>query len=167
MTFTFKLEQADGTPADPPSFRTAVPNWKTGDTIPLRPGRTLRVVGIVASADDDQSVLIVEEMAERASGDGGVTFRRFRPGSGLGEAPWRSTAARAPRGRGPLRTALGEALSAECRGRRSAGAREAITLARPRKEKRRHTGARVRLWTRSTGIPPVDAPLLFAHESSS
>jgi hypothetical protein len=33
MTFTVKLEQADGTPADPPTLRTAVPNWSPRDTI--------------------------------------------------------------------------------------------------------------------------------------
>jgi hypothetical protein len=42
--FTFKLELADGTPADPPEHLTAVPNWRAGDTIPVRPGRTVRVV---------------------------------------------------------------------------------------------------------------------------
>jgi hypothetical protein len=36
--FTFRLELADGTPADPPSFRAAVPNWQAGDEIPVRPG---------------------------------------------------------------------------------------------------------------------------------
>jgi hypothetical protein len=36
--FTYKLEHEDGTPADPPRFRAAVPNWRTGDTIAL--GRT-------------------------------------------------------------------------------------------------------------------------------
>jgi hypothetical protein len=69
MTFTFKLEQADGTPADPPTLKTAVPDWRPGDTIPLRPGRTLRVVGTVASEDGELSVLVVEDTAERASGD--------------------------------------------------------------------------------------------------
>jgi hypothetical protein len=33
--FTYKLEQADGTPADPAVFQTAMPNWRVGDTIPL------------------------------------------------------------------------------------------------------------------------------------
>jgi hypothetical protein len=28
MTFTFKLEHIDGTPADPPSFKTTVLVWK-------------------------------------------------------------------------------------------------------------------------------------------
>ena len=34
MTFLFKLETKDGAAADPPTFRTAVPNWRPGDTIP-------------------------------------------------------------------------------------------------------------------------------------
>ena len=68
MTFTFKLEQADGTPADPPTVRSAVPDTRPGDTIPIQPGWTLRVVATVASAGDGPSVLVVEDMAERASG---------------------------------------------------------------------------------------------------
>ena len=43
--FTFKLEQADGKSADPPTITLAVPNMRVGDTIPLRRGETLRVVG--------------------------------------------------------------------------------------------------------------------------
>ena len=39
--FTFKLELDDGTPADPPTFITAVTNWKAGDTLGLGPGRSL------------------------------------------------------------------------------------------------------------------------------
>lgn len=35
MTFTFQLERADGTPADPPALKAATPNWSVGDTIPL------------------------------------------------------------------------------------------------------------------------------------
>jgi hypothetical protein len=37
MAFTFKLEHSDGTPADPPTLRSAVPNCQIGDTIPLGP----------------------------------------------------------------------------------------------------------------------------------
>jgi hypothetical protein len=70
MTFMVKLERANGKPADPPTIRSAVTNWRTGDTIPLGRDRTLRVVGIVARADDEPSVLIVEDMAERASSAG-------------------------------------------------------------------------------------------------
>ena len=67
MTFTFKLEQADGTPAEPPTIQSTVTNWRVGETIPIRRGRTLRVVGIVVSDDDEPSRLIVEDVAERAS----------------------------------------------------------------------------------------------------
>lgn len=33
MAFQFKLEREDGTPADPPTLKAAVPNWRDGDTI--------------------------------------------------------------------------------------------------------------------------------------
>jgi hypothetical protein len=42
MTFTMRLERADGTPAEPPTIQSAVTNWRTGDTIPLGRERTLR-----------------------------------------------------------------------------------------------------------------------------
>jgi hypothetical protein len=35
MSFTYALEHEDGSPAEPPTFKTAVPNWSPGDTIPL------------------------------------------------------------------------------------------------------------------------------------
>jgi len=45
MAFTYKLEHEDGQPVDPPMFRTAIPTWRVGDTMPL--GRkTLRVVAV-------------------------------------------------------------------------------------------------------------------------
>jgi hypothetical protein len=31
MAFTFRREQEDGTPADPPVLHTAVPNWQAAD----------------------------------------------------------------------------------------------------------------------------------------
>jgi hypothetical protein len=37
MTFAYKLERKDGSPAEPPTFKTAVPNWGRGDIIPARP----------------------------------------------------------------------------------------------------------------------------------
>ena len=55
--FTYKLRHADGTSADPPAITLAVPNMRVGDTIPLRRGVTLRVVGVVAGEDP---TLIVE-----------------------------------------------------------------------------------------------------------
>jgi hypothetical protein len=60
MAFTFRLEREDGTPAEPPSITSAVPNWRPGRTIPV--GReTLRVVEMRPGADpDDDPVLVVE-----------------------------------------------------------------------------------------------------------
>ena len=56
--FLFRLETAEGAPADPSTLTSAVPNWGPGDTIHLGK-RTLRVI---AKRDDDADqppVLIV------------------------------------------------------------------------------------------------------------
>jgi hypothetical protein len=58
--FTFKLELADGSPADPPSFRAAVPTWRPGDTIHPAHG----TLGVVRIRDDDiepAAVLVVKD----------------------------------------------------------------------------------------------------------
>jgi hypothetical protein len=44
MSFTYRVEHEDGSLAEPPTFKTAVPNWNPDDTIPLGNSRTLRVV---------------------------------------------------------------------------------------------------------------------------
>ena len=64
MTFTFKLVQADGTPADPQSMKSTVTNWRVGDTIPLGRDRALRVVGIEVDEADQPTTLIVEDVTE-------------------------------------------------------------------------------------------------------
>jgi len=51
MAFVFKLENQDGTPADPPTLHTVVPNWRPGDFFHLGAGRTLRVIHVRAGAD--------------------------------------------------------------------------------------------------------------------
>ena len=56
----FKLEREDGTPADPPTLRTAVTTWHSGDTIPLGRDRAFRVVG-VGDDDTDQAPVLVAE----------------------------------------------------------------------------------------------------------
>jgi hypothetical protein len=63
MTFTFRLVQTDGTPVDPPTIRSAVPDMRPGDTIPLRRDRTLRVVGVQVDEADQPTILIVEDVA--------------------------------------------------------------------------------------------------------
>ena len=44
--FKFKLVLENGAPADPPTLTATVPSWKAGDTIPLGPERSLRVVEV-------------------------------------------------------------------------------------------------------------------------
>jgi hypothetical protein len=43
--FLFRLETSVGEPAEPSTFTSAVPNWSSGDMIPLG-SRTLRVVDV-------------------------------------------------------------------------------------------------------------------------
>jgi hypothetical protein len=58
--FAFKLERADGTPADPPTLNTAVPNWRPGHTIALGPERSLRVIDVRdGETPGDDAVLVV------------------------------------------------------------------------------------------------------------
>jgi hypothetical protein len=62
MAFTFKLETADGRPANPSSFQTVAPLWRPGDTIPLG-ARTLRVIDIRDDVVDEPAVLVVEDVS--------------------------------------------------------------------------------------------------------
>jgi hypothetical protein len=50
MAFTYKLEEEDGTPADPPTFRSAVPTWQPGD---------LRVIEARPASDHDENPVLV------------------------------------------------------------------------------------------------------------
>jgi hypothetical protein len=63
MAFMFRLEREAATPADPPTLVTAVPTWRIGDTIPLGPGRTLRVIEIRPGRDGDAEPILVVEPA--------------------------------------------------------------------------------------------------------
>ena len=60
--FSFRLETADGVPAEPSSLSSAVPNWHPGDTIHLG-HRTLRVIGVRDDDADQPPVLVVEDVA--------------------------------------------------------------------------------------------------------
>jgi hypothetical protein len=46
------------------SIKSTVTNWRVGETIPLGRDRTLRVVGVVVSNQEEPSVLIVEDVAK-------------------------------------------------------------------------------------------------------
>jgi hypothetical protein len=54
------LELPDGTTANPPTFHTVVPRWRSGDTIPLGAGRTLRVVALRDNDADQPPALVVQ-----------------------------------------------------------------------------------------------------------
>jgi hypothetical protein len=60
--FLFRLETADGAPADPSSFSAAVPNWGPGDSIYFG-HRTLRVIDRRDDEADQPPVLVVEDVA--------------------------------------------------------------------------------------------------------
>ena len=47
--YDFRLQRTDGSPADPPTYRSTVLVWHQGDQIPLNAVRTLRVSFTAAS----------------------------------------------------------------------------------------------------------------------
>jgi hypothetical protein len=61
MAFIYTLVLEDGTPADPPTLDTAVPNWRPGETIPLGRDKMLRVIDTRPGEEPDgEPVLVVE-----------------------------------------------------------------------------------------------------------
>jgi hypothetical protein len=58
--FAYNLELEDGTPSDLPTFKTAVPNWRIGDTIPLG-SRSLLVIDV--RDGDEPPVPVVEDVS--------------------------------------------------------------------------------------------------------
>lgn len=66
--FTFRLELADGTPAEPSTFAAAVANGRPGDTIHLGL-RTLRVVDVRDDDADQAPVLVIEDASEQATSE--------------------------------------------------------------------------------------------------
>jgi hypothetical protein len=63
MAFLFRLQTRDGAPGGAADLTSAVPNWSSGDTIPLGAGRTLRVVDIRDDDAEQPPVLVVEDIA--------------------------------------------------------------------------------------------------------
>jgi hypothetical protein len=71
MAVTYRLELADGRPADPPSFRTGVYSWAPGDRIPLGATRTLRVIDVRGDDTDQPPALVVEDVSVSGSSAAG------------------------------------------------------------------------------------------------
>lgn len=69
MSYHFRLERTDGSPADPPTYRSTVFSWRQGDTIPLSRDRTLRVLGVRDDDADQPPVLVVEDLPGSATSD--------------------------------------------------------------------------------------------------
>lgn len=71
--FLFRLEMADGSPAEPSKLESVVPNWRPGDVITLG-RRQLRVVRLRDDDVDQPPVLVVEDVAEGATSDAALRF---------------------------------------------------------------------------------------------
>jgi hypothetical protein len=69
MAFLFRLETTEGLPGVPSTLKSAVPNWRLGDTIPLG-RRTLRVLSVRDDDADQPPVLVVEDAASRGTSGG-------------------------------------------------------------------------------------------------
>lgn len=65
--FLFRLQTADGVPAEPPTLTSAVPNWRPGDMIPLNSQRTFRVVDVRDDQADKELAPIVRSIFFRGS----------------------------------------------------------------------------------------------------
>lgn len=67
--YQFRLQRTDGSPADPPHYRSSTLNWRQGDKIPLSADRTLRVLDVRDDDADQPPVLVVEDMPRSATSD--------------------------------------------------------------------------------------------------
>lgn len=68
MTYHFRLQRPDGSPADPPTFSSEL-NWRQGDVVPLGRDRRLRVLGVRDDDADQPPVLVVEDLPGAATSD--------------------------------------------------------------------------------------------------
>jgi hypothetical protein len=69
MTYHFRLQRSDGSPAEPPTYRSTVLTWRQGDEIPLGRDRRLRVLGVRDDDADQSPVLVVEDLPGTAASD--------------------------------------------------------------------------------------------------
>ena len=63
--YRFRFQRTDGSPADPPTYRSSTLKWRQGDTIPLTADRTLRVLGVRDDDADQPPALVVEDLREQ------------------------------------------------------------------------------------------------------
>jgi hypothetical protein len=60
MSFTFTMRLTDGSPADPPTFVSAAPNWRVGDDVLVGAEVRYRIVAIDYDEVRDESLWTVE-----------------------------------------------------------------------------------------------------------
>ena len=58
--FTFPMRLADGSPADPPRFQSAVPNWRVGDDVRVGSAVRYRIVATDYYEARDETTWTVE-----------------------------------------------------------------------------------------------------------
>ena len=69
LGYHFRLQLPDGSPADPPTYKSSTLVWHQGDVIPLGRGRRLRVLGVRDDDADQPPVLVVEDLFGAAASD--------------------------------------------------------------------------------------------------
>ena len=69
LGYHFRLERTDGSPADPPTYKSSTLVWRQGDVIPLGRDRRLRVLGVRDDDADQPPVLVGEDMPGAATSD--------------------------------------------------------------------------------------------------
>ena len=89
--FLFRLETEDGSPAEPPTLSSAVPNWREGDTIHL--GKRAAVVALRDEDGDTPPALVVEPIVGFRTVNGGkATFPNVSREETMADAHTRSRA---------------------------------------------------------------------------
>jgi hypothetical protein len=58
--FSFEMRLPDGSPAEPPRFTSAVPNWEPGDVAMIRPGFEYRILSTAYDEQFDEPTWTVE-----------------------------------------------------------------------------------------------------------
>ena len=66
--YHFRLQRTDGSPADPPTYRSLTLNWRQGDTIPFNAERTFRVLGVRLRQHGRHDATFPRRVRTRASG---------------------------------------------------------------------------------------------------
>jgi hypothetical protein len=58
--FSFSMVLADGAPADPPTFVSAIPNWRVGDDVRIGAEVRYRIIGLQQADEEEPPTWIVE-----------------------------------------------------------------------------------------------------------